>query len=112
MIALEKLSFCGIYCGGCLNFKKNYNCQGCRVDETLLEDCPFIPCAKAKTLTHCGECQEFPCTMMSDFYNDGNPSHYKAFENMKEIIEIGHEAWLLKAEQSSCPTACKDCKSN
>jgi hypothetical protein len=26
----EELSLCGLYCGGCKNYKANYNCMGCR----------------------------------------------------------------------------------
>ncbi len=94
----ESLSFCGIYCGTCGNFKKNLNCMGCRIEKEQLNDCPTLSCGKERGLLHCGECEDFPCPMLSDFYNDGRDSHRKAYESMLEIREIGAEAWLQKKQ--------------
>jgi len=99
MNQLEKLSYCGIYCGGCVNFKKNYDCQGCRFEENLVIDCPTRACAIASGLTHCGECEEFPCKMLKDFYEDGIPHHNLAYKNMLRINEIGIDKWFKEQEE-------------
>ncbi|MDP8219868.1 MAG: DUF3795 domain-containing protein [Candidatus Stygibacter frigidus] len=101
MTHLEKLSYCGIYCGGCLNFKKNYNCQGCRYEENMLSDCPLRACAIAKELIHCGECEEFPCKELIEFYEDGVPLHDLAYKNILRIKEIGIDKWLIEQEELS-----------
>ncbi|HAS74908.1 MAG TPA: hypothetical protein DCS67_12255 [Clostridiales bacterium UBA8960] len=94
----ETLSLCGMYCGGCKNYKKNANCMGCRNEKDLLEDCPTRACCIAKGLLHCGLCDAFPCKILSDFYNDGAAHRAKAYENMVKIIEIGADGWLSEQE--------------
>ena len=90
----EALSYCGIFCGDCKNFKKNMNCQGCRNEPTMVDDCPTRTCAVSRNLLHCGECKEFPCEELDKFYNDGSPQHLSAYHNMKKIIELGADNWL------------------
>jgi len=92
----EVLSFCGIYCGRCKNYKQNMNCQGCRNELELLLDCPTRMCAMEKGLLHCGQCENFPCIELSEFYHDGNSNHHLAYANMQCIIEEGIGCWLLK----------------
>ena len=94
----EALSFCGIYCGSCRNFKKNMGCAGCRGEAVLVDDCPTKACAVACGLLHCGLCGEFPCKMLADFYHDGKPPHRAALDAMERIIQVGPEAWLAEQE--------------
>jgi len=90
------LSYCGLYCGGCGSYEENsvVGCKGCRIEPNLVNDCPTIPCAVKKRLLHCNECSDFPCDMMTTFYNDGIKHHALAYENIKRIQEIGPVAWL------------------
>ena len=90
----EKVAYCGIYCGDCKNFKQNYNCQGCRFEPNMVNDCPTRACAISKKLTHCGECEDFPCKLLKDFYEDGNPMHESAQINIQKINEQGIENWI------------------
>ena len=90
----ETLSYCGIYCGKCKNYKQNMNCCGCRNEPSLVNDCPTRACAIRRGLLHCGECDEFPCELLNNFYHDGNPLHLEAFQNMQEIIKNGVDNWL------------------
>ena len=102
---LEKLGYCGIYCGSCKNFKENANCMGCRDEMEMLGDCPARACVITKGLLFCGECDEFPCPEVDEFYKDGNPFHNLAFRNALRIREIGAEEWLqeqLAAHTCSC----------
>ena len=91
---LDKLGYCGLYCGGCRNFKKNADCMGCRDEKEMLDDCPTRTCVVEKGLLFCGECDEFPCSMLNEFYKDGNPIHDLAFRNALRIREIGADNWL------------------
>lgn len=95
----ETLSFCGIYCGGCGNYKENMNCTGCRYEQELVNDCPTRTCAIYRGLVHCGECESYPCGELDSFYRDGNPTHELAYKNMIEIKEIGIEEWLLEQKR-------------
>jgi len=96
MNSYDVLSYCGVYCGSCRNYKKNMNCQGCRSETKLVDDCPTRACAIKRELLHCGECGEFPCKTLNDFYNDGNPMHLAAYHNMLDIIKYGADEWLKK----------------
>ena len=92
----DALSYCGIYCGKCSNYKQNMNCLGCREELNLLVDCPTRACAEKRKLLHCGECESFPCEMLEKWYNDGNPLHLQAYYNILEINKIGVDNWLKK----------------
>ncbi len=90
----DLLSYCGLYCGGCKNYKENANCQGCREEPEMVNDCQTRSCAVLKGLLHCGECVDFPCAILDEFYHDGLKHHALALENMREIRSIGVEKWL------------------
>jgi len=64
----------------------------------MVDDCPTRACAISRKLLHCGECDDFPCEMLNNFYNDGNPLHLSALHNMQEIIKIGADSWLNAQE--------------
>jgi hypothetical protein len=96
---IEKLAYCGIFCGGCTNFKENYNCMGCRDEEEMVNDCPTRTCCIQKGLIHCGECSDFPCEELNNFYNDGVQHHNLAFTNMNQIKKDGLNKWLHEQEE-------------
>ena len=70
------------------------NCCGCRNELSLVNDCPTRTCAIDRGLLHCGECDDFPCTMLNSFYHDGNPLHLLAYHNMQKIMKDGVDNWL------------------
>ena len=78
----DLISFCGIDCKKCTNYKQNMNCQGCRDERELLSDCPTRICANEKGLVHCGDCEVFPCEELINFYHDGKASHLQAYKNI------------------------------
>lgn len=94
MDQFETLSLCGIYCGGCKNYKVNANCMGCRNEKELLDDCPTRTCCIAKGHLHCGQCEDFPCSVLNAFYTDGIALHELAYKNMLKIKEMGEDKWL------------------
>ena len=99
----ETLAFCGLFCGGCRNYKENMNCMGCRYEQQLVADCPTRACAISKGLLHCGDCEEFPCAELKAFYEDGVRHHGLALQNVLRIREIGPEGWLREqAKQHTC----------
>lgn len=90
----EALSYCGVFCGKCGNYKKNENCQGCRNETILIDDCGIRVCAAKRGLLHCGECADFPCAELDAFYHNGKASNLEALGNMQSIIENGIDTWL------------------
>lgn len=99
----EALSFCGIYCGGCKNYKENMNCMGCRHEKELVNDCSTRSCCINKGLLHCGECASFPCDGLEKFYNGGIPHRAVAYENILKIKEVGIKKFLSdQNEEHTC----------
>jgi len=94
----ETLAYCGLFCGGCKNYKENANCMGCRFEEKLLDDCPTRACASARGLLHCGDCKEFPCPALKKFYEDGVRHHGMALQNVLRMRDIGPDEWLREQE--------------
>ena len=80
------ISFCGIDCNNCHNYKKKVNCQGCKEELELINDCAIRNCALAKNISHCGECANFSCSLLNDFYSDGNKKHQQAYLNMLDNL--------------------------
>lgn len=95
----SRLAFCGLYCGGCSNYKEKMNCAGCRDEAEMVSDCPTKACSVNKGILHCGECSDFPCSELHTFYNDGVRHHAMAFENIQRIKLIGLDEWLVEQEK-------------
>ena len=59
-------SRCGVCCDSCER-KQDVNCRGCINMETPFWGgvCGVKSCCESKGLNHCGECDEFPCEMLS-----------------------------------------------
>ncbi|MBR6801324.1 MAG: HAD-IA family hydrolase [Eubacteriaceae bacterium] len=62
-------SRCGINCTKC-RFEE---CAGCvNINEPFWGRCSVKECCEAKNLSHCGECEDFPCELLMSFSYDEN----------------------------------------
>ena len=125
---------CGLYCGACniyLNYnsgdKEALNamaerinqqreikldpetdlpCEGC-LSSTVAwycRECAMRDCAVSKGITHCSQCSDFPCQIVTDFNNDEWPHHGEVLANVQRQKEIGIDAWLDEQEKRwRCP---------
>lgn len=59
-------SRCGVCCDECTR-KEKVNCKGCINMKGPFwgGTCEVKSCCEAKNLNHCGECESFPCHMLS-----------------------------------------------
>ena len=81
---LAQLGFCGVDCGACPDFSSG-KCPGCRKSQWPPEDpCPPVGCCREKNISCCGDCRDFPCRMMADFYAESD-SHRAALARMKDL---------------------------
>jgi len=84
-------------------------CEGCRelLDRHWSPDCKMMLCAKKRGLQYCFQCEEFPCTIVSEFSSDGILHHKRTVENSKRMREIGIEAWIAEQKRKGqcifCP---------
>ena len=105
---------CGLYCGACGTVLADKNgsvealakewgrepeqlvCHGCKthVNASFCQDCGFKSCVKSKGIEHCFECEEFPCSMLTDFRNDQAAHHSVVVRNSETMREQGVTRWL------------------
>ena len=132
----EKLvSPCGTYCGACFayiatqednperlasgfgtggGFKPtsltNMQCDGCRGGGRVLSHvpkCAIRECAATKTKTgRCSECEEFPCSRLTEFSGDGMLHRALVMENLRQLRAVGIKDW---AQQEYDRWACPKC---
>lgn len=109
------LAYCGLYCEQC-SFKaahdeqslkhlepipypftqrdlSDYNCEGCK-GYCICGACKIKPCASARAIDSCADCDSFPCEHINAFATDGLPHHKIAVENLHHIHKNGVEAWF------------------
>jgi hypothetical protein len=87
-------------------------CDGCLKQGRLdlwCRHCQIRLCDKLQSgKIRCSDCDEFPCSRLTDFKNDGMKHHIEIIENLKHIREIGVEAWATyEKERWTCPK-CKN----
>jgi len=74
-----------IQCDGCLG--------GGQVSAHVPK-CAMRECAAAKSKTRrCSDCSEFPCSVITDFNNDGVQHHAVLLENLRQLRAIGITEW-------------------
>ena len=76
----EYIAFCGVNCKECRDYNISV-CPGCRKSE---DGCMPVECCKSKGISVCGECSDFPCEDMKEFYRESQ-SHSEAYERMCAI---------------------------
>lgn len=130
---------CGLYCGACPMYLatqdkdkqkikdlaqrfstpnskfalEDVECDGCigggRV-ATFCRKCNMRACAETKQkVTRCADCKEFPCSLITNFNNDGMLHHAEVLENCRGLKAAGIKEWTKREmERWSCP----QCKAN
>ena len=67
------IAACGLFCTNCSRFKSN-KCQGCQVAPPF-KSCPVRKCCAEKSVTDCGQCDEFAA-----------PRDYRECKKLNNII--------------------------
>jgi hypothetical protein len=83
-------------------------CGGCRgsLEIHWSENCNLRKCAEERGHTYCFECDDFVCEKLEDFGSHGPGFHARTVENMKQMKEIGLNAWLLKQQEKGPAVMC------
>lgn len=82
-------SRCGILCSEC-KYKEQMNCSGCvNIKKPFWgESCELKSCCENNTKKHCGECEKFPCSVLSQFsYDEKEGDNGKRIEQCKDWCE-------------------------
>lgn len=91
--------YCGMPCALCSRYRTagKSRCPGCSCDGYYTDVCRVHHCAREKSLTHCGMCENFPCERlgkMGDF-RDLNTNNVKQRVCAK-ISDGGFDAWYAE----------------
>lgn len=76
---------CGVHCRFCPD-RESKNCH-CRLAPIGSEDCPIVECCMNHRVLYCGECPDYPCADMTEFYEE-NEGHRRAKEWMDNINKL------------------------
>lgn len=87
---------CGVFCGGCPMYLKEKNpCPGSEINKVRCENCKsYHLCCKEKGITHCYECETFPCFRFKRFAKNWEKYGQNFIENQKLLEESGVENFL------------------
>ena len=80
------IAFCGVDCAACADYTEK-KCPGCR--QSVRPDgnpCPPVACCQKRGIGFCGQCADFPCPMMQEFYEESD-SHRAAGERMTALAQ-------------------------
>ena len=79
-------AYCGVDCAACPDYTGG-KCPGCRDTDWQEGDiCLPVACCREKGIDFCGECPDFPCAEMGDFYKESE-SHERAYARMLSLRE-------------------------
>lgn len=92
---------CGVYCGGCPTYTREKNpCPGAEINLVRCAGCKtFHLCCQEKGITHCYQCDEFPCKKFKGFAKRWLKYGQNFIENQQMLAEAGEESFL-KSYQS------------
>lgn len=67
-------TYCGLDCTNC-ELREPCHCSGCIATKGMpfhadKKPCPVATCVIEKNLSFCGNCEDFPCQLLSDYSND------------------------------------------
>ena len=80
------IAYCGVNCAACPDYAAG-KCPGCRQTEWSEGDvCLPVECCRKKGISCCGECPDFPCADMREFYGE-SASHEAAYNWMQSLRE-------------------------
>ena len=84
----DLIAYCGVDCAACSDYTGG-KCPGCRQTDWQEGDvCLPVECCRKRGIECCGECAEFPCGEMRDFYAESE-SHRRAYDRMAAVKAAG-----------------------
>lgn len=87
---------CGVFCGGCPTFiRERKPCPGAEINSERCEKCKtFHLCCKEREITHCYQCDEFPCKTFKAFSKRWEKYGQNFIDNQTFIKNKGEKAFL------------------
>src|SRR4030043_477724 len=97
--------------GGTLS-SDDLKCDGCLEQGTLTpwcKQCNIRLCTRRKAgETRCSpDCPDFPCSLLTNFANDGMTHHVEVLDNLRQLEKMGIKKWAEKEEKRWLCPQCK-----
>ena len=103
--AIQKIDFkkyegripaCGCFCGGCPNYIRDKKpCPGAEINSERCESCKtFHLCCKDRGVTHCYECEEFPCKKFKSWTKRWEKYGQNFIDNQNLLKSKGQKGFL------------------
>ena len=91
-----RIPACGVFCGGCpIYTREEKPCPGTEKNKTRCEKCKtFHLCCIEKGITHCYQCNIFPCTKFKGFAKRWLKYEQNFIENQNLLKRIGEMKFL------------------
>lgn len=89
---------CGVFCGGCPTYTRQKNpCLGAQLNSARCEKCKtFHLCCVEKGITHCFQCDKFPCAKFKGFAKHWLKYGQNFIENQELLKQVGEMEFLKK----------------
>ncbi len=97
---------CGVFCGGCPIYVRTKNpCPGAEINKAKCEKCnTFHLCCQSRGITHCYECDIFPCSKFKGFAKRWLKYGQNFIKNQNILKEKGEKEFLLYYNQKVSQT--------
>ena len=106
------LAPCGITCITCYVYLRKKNpCTGCLAESENkpkhCQNCKKKNCAESRGLTHCAQCEDFPCRLVKSLDKSYRQRYGTSLlRNAEHLQEIGTEKYLQEEKQR---WTCREC---
>jgi len=87
---------CGVFCGGCPTYTRDKKpCPGAEINIERCKKCnTFHLCCEEREISHCYQCDDFPCAKFKRFSKRWLKYGQNFIENQKLIQEVGVDQFL------------------
>lgn len=91
-----RIPACGVFCGGCPTYTRDKKpCLGAELNKARCEKCKtFHLCCMEKGITHCYQCEVFPCVKFKNFAKRWLRYGQDFAENQKRLKQVGEIEFL------------------
>ncbi|MBK5719869.1 DUF3795 domain-containing protein [Dysgonomonas sp. Marseille-P4677] len=93
---IGRVPACGVFSGGCPIYTREKNpCPGAEINLQRCEKCKtFHLCCMDRGITHCHECDIFPCSKFKSFAKRWLKYGQNFIDNQKLLKEVGEDCFL------------------
>lgn len=91
-----RIPACGVFCGGCPTYTRDKKpCLGAEMNKTRCKKCKkFHLCCVEKGITHCYQCNQFPCIKFKSFAKRWLKYGQNFIENQELLRQVGEMRFL------------------